>query len=250
MQRFARLSLSLLPAVLMTVTLASGLTADAQALRTEALVNPTARPVEAEAPQTETVLLLTGLAAIERDMMLGMLFLQDGLVSTVGSHFTQPRLETWPGIKDGLASAGIADFEGLLITLEAETDKAAVIEAQKAVIVAVLQAESALRATDQDRILAIVAEVQGAHDRFSPTGTTDVVDFQDGWAGLIVARGKVDLLMKSADPAVAKAALDMALAMDEVILALPDPAVSAPVAFDPAPVAALLARVEALATSV
>ena len=97
--------------------------------------------------------------------------------------------------------------------------------------------------------MAILAGVRAAHDRFNPAGPTEVVDFQDGWAGLIIERGKVDFLLKSADPVVAKAAQDMGRALDDVILSMPDPGVTAPVDFDPAPVSALLSQLEALAGS-
>lgn len=247
---FSKMCHNLPLTVALTASVALALPATAQAFRTEALTAPTATLVEGEAANAEIVLLLTGLAAIERDMMLGMLFLQDGLTSTVGSHFTHPRQETWPNIKDGLAAAGIADFEALLVTLEGATDKAAVTEAQKAVTVAVLTTESHLKPSDIDKVQAIVAGLRAAHDRFNAVGPTEVVDYQDGWAALLIERGKVDLLAHSADPVVAKAALDMGMAMDDVILSMPDPAVNAPVDFDPAPVAALLARIEALAGAV
>jgi hypothetical protein len=235
-------------ATVLTVALTSAATA--QVYRAEILTNPTVIRVEGEAPNAETVMLLTGLAAIERDMMLGMLFLQDGLTSTVGSHFTHPRKETWPGIKDGLAAAGIADFEALLTTLETETDQAAVTAAYMEVNSAVLQAQSALHATEHDLVLAIVEGVRAAHDRFNAAGPTEVVNYQDGWAGLMIERGKVDLLMQSTDPALAKAAGEMGMALDNVILSMPDPAINAPVEFDAAPIAALLAQLEALASTI
>jgi len=241
-------------AVALSLVFGLGQPAAAQAFKTEALVPLAPHPMgpilaEGEAAVSETARLLTGLTAIERDMMLGMLFLQDGLTSTVGSHFTHPRKESWPTIKDGLAAAGIADIEPLLVALEAETDAAAVTAASNNVTTALLTAQSALKPSDQDRIMAILAGVRAAHDRFNPAGPTEVVDFQDGWAGLIIERGKVDFLLKSADPVVAKAAQDMGRALDDVILSMPDPGVTAPVDFDPAPVSALLSQLEALAGS-
>lgn len=206
--------------------------------------------VEGTVENAETVALLSGLAAIERDMMLGMLFLQDGLTSTVGSHFTHPRKETWPGIKDGLAAAGVADFEPLLVTLETETDKEAVTKAFLEVNSVVLEAQAVLQPTEKDRIMALIAGIDAANARFNTGGPTEVTDYQDGWAGLMIERGKVDLLMQSGDPAIAKAAADMALAMDEVILMMPDPAVTEPVAYDPAPVATLLGQLQGMAGSI
>lgn len=220
----------------------------AQAFKTTVLA-PAPAPVrvEGELVTSETAQLLTGLTAIERDMMLRMLFLQDGLTSTVGSHFTHPRQESWPLVKDALAAAGIADIEPLLVALEAETDAAAVTKAQNAVTAAVLTAQSALKPSDQDRIMAVLAGIRAAHDRFNPAGATEVIDVQDGWAGLMIERGKVDLLLKSTDPVIVQGAKDMGRALDDVILSLPDPAITAPISFDPTPVAALLARLEALA---
>lgn len=237
-----------------TVVIALGLALtsplSAQALRTDGPTSPAAILVEGEAAKVETVVMLTGLAAIERDMMLGILFLNDGLVSTVGSHFTHARQESLPLIKDGLAAAGIADFEPLLVALEGATDDDAVKAAEQAVMTAVLKAGSALKPSDQDRIMAMVAGLKAAHDRFNAAGPTDAVDYQNGWAGLIVERGKVDLLMKSADPAIAKAATDLAVALDDIILSLPDPATAAPVTFDPAPIAELLGQISALDASI
>ena len=43
---------------------------------------------------------------------------QDGLTHPEGSHFARPRATVWPEIRDGLAAAGIADIEPLLLTLE------------------------------------------------------------------------------------------------------------------------------------
>jgi len=235
-------------ALVLTVGFAG--TASAQALRTENLSAPTEVLVEGEASNAETVFLLNGLGIIERDLMLGMLFLQDGLTSTVGSHFTHPRKETWPLIKDGLAAAGIADFEGLLVTLEGETDPVAINEAHVAVVAAVIMAESALNASEQDKILAIYEGVRTANDQFNTSGPTEAVKYQEGWASLMIVRGKIDILLKSPDPAVAKAAMEMGKALDDVILALPDPAVTAPVDFDPAPVAEILGRIEGLVGAV
>lgn len=236
--------------IVSTLAVAMASATSAQVYRAEILTTPTVIRVEGEATNADTVMLLTGLASIERDMMLGMLFLQDGLTSTVGSHFTHPRAETWPGIKDGLAAAGIADFEPLLATLETETDQAAVTAAYMQVNTAVLQAQSALQASEHDRVLAIVEGIRAAHDRFNAAGPTEIVNYQDGWAGLMIERGKVDLLMQSSDPAIAKSAGDMGMAMDNVILSMPDPAVKAPVEFDPAPIADLLAQLEALAGAI
>lgn len=223
----------------------------AQAFKTTVLAPaPAPVPVEGEAQNAETVLLLSALAKIESDLLLGMLFLADGLVNPDGSHFTHPRIETYPLIKDGLAAAGVADFEGLLQKVEGGGDQATVTAAYTEVVAALTQARSKLNPSTRDMVLSIVEEVRADLGEFNPTGPTEVNDFQDGWAMLVVARGHVDLLTRSDDPVVAKAALEMGQALDDVILSMPDPAVTAPVDFDPAPIAALLARLEALAGSV
>jgi len=77
-----------------------------------------------------------------------------------------------------------------------------------------------------------------------------VNNYQDAWAMLMVARGQVDLLMGNSDPAIAKAATDMGMALDDVILSMPDPNVAAPVEFDPAPINALKEKMEALAGTI
>ncbi|MBL9053783.1 MAG: hypothetical protein JNN02_08635 [Tabrizicola sp.] len=66
----------------------------------------------------------------------------------------------------------------------------------------------------------------------------------------MVARGQVDLLMGGADPAIKAAATEMGLALDDVILSMPDPNVVAPVEFDPAPILTLKAKMEALAGTI
>ena len=230
-------------------TLMLPITAGAQVYRSDLLLPRTVILAEGAVSNPETVRLLAGLASIERDMMLGMLFLQDGLTSTIGSHFTHPRVETWPGLKDGLVAAGVADFENLLIAVEQATDKDAVTKAYTEANTAVLLAQAALHGSEKDQVLAMVEGVRNALARFNAAGPTEVVNYQDGWAGLMIERGKVDLLMQSADPAVAKSATDMAMALDNVILSMPDPAVTEPVTFDPAPVADLLAQMESMAGS-
>ena len=67
---------------------------------------------------------------------------------------------------------------------------------------------------------------------------------------LMVARSQVDLLVRDADPAIAKAAGEMALVLDDVILSMPDPNQPAPITVDAAPFQAALGKLEALAGSV
>jgi len=60
----------------------------------------------------------------------------------------------------------------------------------------------------------------------------------------MVARGELDLLSRDQDRAVAQLAGKTAMAFDEVILFMPDPMQSGPVAFDRALVQGLLEKLE------
>lgn len=231
---------------------ASGLAngAYAQAFRSDVLAIPGVVSVEAQASNPETVRLLTGLAKIESDLQLGMLFLRDGMTSLEGSHFTDPRKETLPEIKEGLSAAGVEDFQRLLLELEAGGDKQTVTKSYGEVIAAVMMARAVLHPSDRDLIQSIVDQTKAVVAEINANGPTDVANYQDAWAMLIVARTQLDLLVRNPDPAVAKSAGDMALALDDVILAMPDPNQLAPVAFDPAPITAAIEHLEALAGSV
>jgi hypothetical protein len=192
----------------------------------------------------ETIALITGLIGIERDLLLGQLFLQGGMVSAEGSHFTHPRRDNFPAIKDGLAAAGAPDLEPLLIALEGATEKGAVNEAYLAVLAAVLQAKQSLQPTEQDVLAAVIGTTEAAAAMLDPSGTTDVIAYQEAWGLLMAARGQIDTMISSVDPAVKKSATKMALDFDEVILFAPDPAASAPVAFDPALITTLVATLK------
>ncbi len=67
---------------------------------------------------------------------------------------------------------------------------------------------------------------------------------------LMVARVQIDLLLGDSDPNVAGGAAEMGMAMDDVILSMPDPNVAAPVGFDPAPILTLKAKMEELAGTI
>lgn len=211
------------------------------------LVTPGLILAEAVATNPETVRLLAALGKIESDLTLGMLFLQDGLTNPEGSHFAHPRAETLPGIKDGLAAAGVADLEPLLVTLESGGDAAAVTQNFQNVIAAIMVARSTLKPSSRDLLLSIVAQTESVVGEINASGPTEVQNYQDAWAMLMVARGQVDLMMGDPDPAVVAEATDMGLAMDDVILSMPDPHVAAPVEFDPAPLTALEATMKELA---
>lgn len=205
---------------------------------------------ETTATNPETVRLLAGLGKIESDLQLGMLFMQDGLTNPEGSHFTHPRAETVPEIKDGLAAAGVEDFEPLLVALEGGGDAAAVTANYQAVIAALMQARSDLNSSNRDLLLSIVAQVEAVAGEINAAGPTEVNNYQDAWSMLMVARGQIDLLVGDADPAIKVAATEMGLALDDVILSMPDPNVASPVDFDPAPILTLKAKMEELAGTI
>jgi hypothetical protein len=198
----------------------------------------------------ETVALISGLIGIERDLLLGQLFLQDGMVSAEGSHFTHPRHDNFPAIKDSLAKAGAPDLEPLLIALEKATEIEAVNKAYTGVLSGLQQARVALQPTEQDIMGAVIQTVEAAAAILDPSGTTEVVTYQEAWGLLMVARSQLDVLTSSSDPAIKTSASGMALAFDDVILFMPDPGAKAPVAFDPALVTQLLTTLQGQAASI
>ncbi|MBA3909706.1 MAG: hypothetical protein C0524_07415 [Rhodobacter sp.] len=228
--------------------------AGAQAFRAESMVHSGpangAVPVQATVSDPELILLLSGLAKIESDLQLGMLFLQDGLSNAEGSHFAEPRVETYPNIKEGLVKAGIADFEALLVALEAGGDKATVTAAYTEAITAIMRARSTLRPSAQDMLTSIVDQARAVADEMNPAGPTELQNYQDAWAMLMVARTQVDLLSRSQDAAIIEAAREMVSAFDNIIIEMPDPNAGGAVAFDPAPLLEVITRLERLAGSV
>lgn len=197
----------------------------------------------------ETVSLYAGLIGIERDLLLGQLFLQDGLVSAEGSHFTHPRNDSFPAIKDGLSAAGAPDLEPLLIALEEASDKDSLTKAYTGVHAGLQKSRAALKPTEQDVIGAVILTAELAASLLDPSGTTDVLAYQEAWGLLMVARGQLDLLTSSSDLAIKKSAAVMALAFDDVILFAPDPNAKAPVQFDPALVTQLIETLKGKAGS-
>lgn len=215
---------------------------------------PFTRPASADfAPariNDQTVTLIAGLIEIERDLLLGQLFLQDGLVEGEASHFAQPRKDSFPMIRDGLAKAGAPDLEPLLIALEEARGKDAVTAAYAAALGGLQKAKAALHPTEQDIIGAVIRSAETAVTLLDPSGTTGVAAYQEAWGLLIAARGKLDALTASTDPAVKASAAAMALAFDDVILFAPDPNAKGPVAFDPALVTQLVTALKGQAGSI
>lgn len=230
--------------------LSTASSATAQGFRVETLGQPGPILAQAAATSDETVRLLTGLAKIQSDLMLGLLFLQDGMTSSEGSHFSHPRAETYPALKDGLIAAGVADLEPLLATLEAGGDKATVLSAYAEANAAVMLARSSLRASNRELLQSIVEQTRAAASEINPAGPTEASDYQDAWAMTMIARSQIDLLLFSGDGALIKTANQMALTLDDVILSLPDPNVSGPVTLDPAILQDAFGMLETLAGSV
>jgi hypothetical protein len=201
-------------------------------------------PVSALTVSDETVSLMAGLIGIERDLLLGKLFLQDGLVSAEGSHFTHPRHDNFPLIKDGLANAGAPDLEPLLIALEQATEQEAVDAAYIEVLTGVKRAKESLAPTEHDILAAVITTAEASLSMLDTSGTTEVLAYQEAWGLLMVARGQLDVLIFSRDPVVKTSATKMALAFDDVVLTAPDPGAKAPVEFDPAMVSAMIATLK------
>lgn len=107
-----------------------------------------------------------------------------------------------------------------------------------------------MRPFAEDKLLPIVLQARAVADEINPTGPTEVQNFRDASALLMVARNEIDLQFRSEEAAIAKAAKEMALAFDDVILSMPDPNAAGPVSFDPAPILAAIGVLEGLAGSV
>lgn len=221
--------------------------APGQVFRSETLLPQGPVLAEGEVRNLDTVPLLTGLAKIESDLQLGLLFLADGLVSAEGSHFARPRVETLPGIKDALAKAGVADLEPFLIALEGAADAVAVEAAYKDAVGAIVVARSVLQPSAQDRLRSIVAQVRLVAGAINAAGPTELENYQEAWAMLLVARGDIDLLGRDQDPVIANAAQRMGLIVDDIILSMPDPNAAGPVPFDPAPIQQTIMQMAVLA---
>lgn len=181
----------------------------------------------------ETVALLAGLIEIERDMMLGQLFLRDGAPSAGSSHFADIRQHGYPAVKDDLNALGAPDLEPLLITLEEAKTKEEVSAAYVEVVSAIQQSKQLLQPSGEDILAAVIKTAEEAGAMLDPSGTTGVVAYQESWGLLMAARSQLDALMASDDFAKKKIATKMALEFDSIILELPDPKTTASVTIDP-----------------
>lgn len=217
-----------------------------QAFRSDVLGASILHETKVEASNVDVVHVLAGIGEIRADLQLGLLFLQEDLTHPEGSHFLRPRQESWPKIKDKFIAAGGADIEPLLVALEGATEKEAVLAAWQAVETELAKGRSALQPTSGDVLLGLHEMATDAAASIDPSGTTAVADYQNAWSIIMVARGELDLLARDPDPAIAKIAAEQALAFDDLIISMPDPHQSAPVAVDPALFKALVTRIEEL----
>ena len=186
--------------------LATGFTAAGQAASPP--VSNRTPPVEfiTVAANAETVTLITGLMGIERDLMLGQLFLKDGLVNPEGSHFLDARGDNFTPIQAGLASAGAPDLDPLLTALETAQEPADVNKAYLDLLSGVQLAKQALKPTDADVLSSVIQTADNAASMLDASGTTEVHAYQECWGLLMVARGQLDSLMKSSDTTIRQSA--------------------------------------------
>ena len=218
----------------------------AQAFRTDFLHPQIAYQTSVEASSTDVVQVLAGIAEIRAELQLGLLFLEEGLNNPDGSHFSMPRTQIYPEIKDSLAAVGAPDLEPLLQALEAASDKDAVTAAFSAVEGALQQGRSKLNPTSADAILAVLEMARTAAAKINAGGPTAVSDYQAAWAIIMAARGELDLLTRDADPTIAKLAAEEAMLFDDLIIAMPDPNQLAPVALDAGLFNGLVSHLETL----
>lgn len=202
--------------------------------------------VEVPAGATKAVVLLHELAVIESDVRLAMMFAVDHISDPTGSHASDPFTKIWPKAGADLIAAGVEDLGPLLQQLAEAADEKTVLALGGEVLKGVVRARSVLKPTYDDMGASVLELTREAMDTLDPSGTTAVADYQDAWSLVNVARTEVDLLMRATDPVKAKAAVKMVLALDDVLLSMPDPAATGPVAFDPAVIAAAIATLEPL----
>lgn len=228
------------------VVAASGLalasSASAQAFRSEALGHQGQVEIKIEASKPEIVRLLAGMMELRADVQLGLLAKHDGLPA---QHINDARTIVWPEFREGLMAAGVADLDPLLLKLDAAADPEAITAAQAEIEGALLKGRSAMNPTSADVLLALHDLAKdAAANHINQSGPTAVHDYQDAWAMIMAARGELDLLTRDPDPTIAKYATETALALDDLIISLPDPNQSAAVDIDPALFNDLVARLE------
>jgi hypothetical protein len=202
--------------------------------------------IQAEAANVAKVDLLTALAAIQSDLQLGLLFLQESGPPAAAPFLARPATEKWPAIKDSVIAAGGTDLGPLLTALQAGSDSAAIYESYVEVSVGMAKARTALAPSTADSVAAILAQTRQVAAGLNVAGPTEAEAYRQAWAMLMTTRNQLDLLVRDPDPAVSKAVAEVALAMDDLILSLPYPVTADPVMLDPAQVLDAVKPLEAV----
>jgi hypothetical protein len=206
--------------------------------------------IEVEAANADKVDQLVALAAIQSDLQLGLLFVQESGVAAAAPYLARPTADTWPAIKDGILAAGGTDLGPLLAAMQAGADVAVVYESYVQVSVGMAQTRTALAPTSADAVAAILTQMRQVAAGLNATGPTEADAYREAWAMLMTTRNQLDLLSRDPDQAVVKAVGEVALAMDDLILSLPYPVTADPVALDPALVLDAVKPLEAVAGGV
>lgn len=206
--------------------------------------------IQAEAANSSKVDQLVGLAAIQSDLQLGLLFLQESGTEAAAPFLARPVAATWPAIKDSILAASGTDLGPLLAQLQQGADAAAVYESYVDVSVGLAKTRTALAPTSADTVAAILTQIRQAAAGLNAAGPTDAEAYRQAWAMLMTTRNQLDLLSRDPDQAVAKAVGEVAVAMDDLILALPYPVTADPVTLDPAQVLDAIKPLEAVAGGV
>lgn len=228
----------LLRAGLAAAVAVTGFAASAQVRFVQPMAMPALVLIPVEAANADKVKLLVGLTAIQSELQIGILLLQQSGTEAAAPYLARASKEFWPSIKDGILAAGGPDLAPDLAELEKGGDPLSVNKRLAQVSVGLAKARAALAPTTADQVGAIVAQGEVMAASLNPAGPTDVAVYRDVWSLLLTTRTSLDLLMRDPDPAVVDAAGAVALALDDLILSLPDPSATAPVAMDPAQVQA------------
>jgi hypothetical protein len=208
--------------------------ANAQTLLLPTVSSSPAILLDAEAEASDKIALLHELALIESNVHLGMLFAHDHLADPTDSHASDPHRAIWPALKDSLLALGVTDFGPLLQQFAETADEKAVATVGAQILAEVAKARSKLAPTEAEISASVLELTREAAAKLNADGPTDLAAYQDAWAILSVARTEADLLLRAKDPVLAKSAVKIVLALDDVILFMPDPAAAGPVSFDKA----------------
>ncbi|WP_149587249.1 hypothetical protein [Tabrizicola flagellatus] len=211
---------------------------------TPGLAFPHPAPADAKARlqtvSNDVIGVMAQLVGIQGNLLLGHLLRQEGAAGGGAAQFEEAWKTDFPQIREALAQAGAPDLEPLLAALAQGPTDETYIDA----LTGLKRAKEALAPTEQDLLHALILNAEEALAQLDPSGTTAVPQYQKAWSLLMAARGELDLLVFSRDPAVKQQATKMALAFDDVVMFAPDPAARGPVAFDPALVSNLIATLK------